>query len=67
MQTHTLSYHLLQLNCKSPIKSHIVHDPLNDRSISFKEAMAYPDNRFDKNFVNRLDRGVVEALFNRYC
>lgn len=29
--------------------------------------MAYSDNRFDKNFVNRMDRGAVEALFNRYC
>lgn len=58
---------LVQLNCKNPIQSHIVHDPLNDRSISFKESMAYPNNRSDKNFVNRLDRGAVEALFNRYC
>ncbi|HAO59186.1 MAG TPA: hypothetical protein DCQ89_02015 [Psychrobacter sp.] len=58
---------LVQIDCKNPVKSHVVDGNPNGRNISFKESMAYPDDPWDENFGKRIDRKAVEGLFRHFC
>lgn len=57
------------INCSEPTKSfiHLLND---NKKISLKESMSYPDTpekTFDTTFKKRIDRDVVEAIFSHYC
>ena len=55
----------VEINCKEPVKSHIM--TADGDKISLKKSMAYPDDPWDKNFTDRIDRDAVGGIFSYYC
>ena len=50
----------VEINCKEPVKSHIM--TADGDKISLKKSMAYPDDPWDKNFTDRIDRDAVGGI-----
>ena len=55
----------VEINCKEPVKFHIM--TADGDKISFKTSMAYPDDPWDDNFINHIDRDAVGGIFSYYC
>ena len=55
----------VEINCKEPIKSHIMIGA--DENMSLKDSMAIDWDPWNDDYKYRIDRNVVGELFSFYC